>query len=193
MPRKRLEPTESIQKTAGKTRKPRKTESTGEDDELLHVNKKLRVAAKKMLLSGHQNYHRVIHDTENAVVLQVDDPKQYADFILWFDAFLSMGLVNEMSDSAFVWSSWCNRLNNGIFGTGNFTENIQKQEVRLSSKEILQKMLDDIGSNETVGSDLICRKCKSKDISANSTQSRSIDEGMTTECMCRSCGHRWKM
>lgn len=38
-----------------------------------------------------------------------------------------------------------------------------------------------------------CRKCKSKDIVWTQRQTRSADEPMTTFCVCRQCGTRFKI
>ena len=38
-----------------------------------------------------------------------------------------------------------------------------------------------------------CRKCGSTDVEWHQRQTRSADEGITTFCMCRGCGKRWKM
>ena len=47
---------------------------------------------------------------------------------------------------------------------------------------------------ETVGSKHYkCGKCKERDVSVSTAQTRSGDEGITLFLTCNNCGNQWKM
>ena len=48
-----------------------------------------------------------------------------------------------------------------------------------------------LGITEEIG--LQCAACKKRDVKYVLVQSRSADEGMTANCECRSCGHRFRL
>jgi DNA-directed RNA polymerase subunit M/transcription elongation factor TFIIS len=74
--------------------------------------------------------------------------------------------------------------------TSFFNTIVLSSSVVLSRKNI-STCVDSI-MGDAPPSSLKCLKCSSSDISYEHKQTRSMDEGMTTFFLCRSCGKRWK-
>jgi hypothetical protein len=74
----------------------------------------------------------------------------------------------------------------GLTDYGTWLKDHQ-EEIR-RSKEVLQEKNDD-----SIGTFIQCKRCKSNAVDVEQKQTRSADEPMTLFCMCRNCHARFVM
>jgi DNA-directed RNA polymerase subunit M/transcription elongation factor TFIIS len=96
---------------------------------------------------------------------------------------------NTPSDNSWVTVSGMVRqldeLDNLHFPSLSFTPKHSKMNLLKTPEEVIGAISNDTG--------VTCPKCKKRNVTYNVVAIRSGDEGMTPDCECRVCGHRFRL